>query len=58
MRVAEIRELQGKDTFVVKSTGLYPSVGVESGDVPAVPCCCSGAPGQGVSKVGGWLSDL
>ena len=36
MRVAEIRELQGKDTFVVKNIGLYPVVGVESGDVPAV----------------------
>ena len=36
MRVAEIRELQGKDTFVVKNSGLYPVVGVESGDVPAV----------------------
>jgi len=36
MRVAEIRELQGKDTFVVKATGLYPSVGTESGDVSAV----------------------
>jgi len=36
MRVAEIRELQGKDTFVVKNSGLYPVVGVELGDVPAV----------------------
>ena len=36
MRVAEIRELQGKDTFVVKNSGLYPVVGVESGQVPAV----------------------
>jgi hypothetical protein len=36
MRVAEIRELQGKDTFVVKNGGLYPVVGVESGQVPAV----------------------
>ena len=36
MRVAEIRELQGKDTFAVKNSGLYPVVGVESGDVPAV----------------------
>ena len=36
MRVAEIRELQGKDTFVVKNIGLYPVVGVESGDVPAM----------------------
>ena len=36
MRVAEIRELQGKDTFAVKNSGLYPAVGVESGDVPAV----------------------
>ena len=36
MRVAEIRELQGKDTFVVKNSGLYPSVVAESGDVPAV----------------------
>ena len=36
MRVAEIRELQGKATFVVKNIGLYPVVGVESGDVPAV----------------------
>ena len=36
MRVVEIRELQGKDTFVVKNSGLYPAVGVESGDVPAV----------------------
>ena len=35
MRVAEIRELQGKDTFVVKNSGLYPSVVAESGDVPA-----------------------
>ena len=36
MRVAEIRELQGKDTFAVKNSGLYPAVGVESRDVPAV----------------------
>ena len=36
MRVAEIRELQGKDTFVVKNSGLYPVVGVESGQVSAV----------------------
>ena len=36
MRVAEIRELQGKDTFVVKNSGLYPVVGVESGDIPGV----------------------
>ena len=36
MRVAEIRELQGKDTFVVKSSGLYPVAGVESGQVSAV----------------------
>ena len=36
MRVAEIRELQGKDTFVVKNIGLYPVVGVEPGGVPAV----------------------
>ena len=36
MLVAEIRELQGKDTFVVKNSGLYPVVGVESGQVPAV----------------------
>ena len=36
MRVAEIRELQGKDTFAVKNSGLYPVVGVECGDVPAV----------------------
>ena len=27
---------QERSTFVVKSTGLYPCVGVESGDVPAV----------------------
>ena len=36
MRVAEIRELQRKDTFAVKNSGLYPVVGVESGQVPAV----------------------
>ena len=36
MRVAEIRELQGRDTFAVKNIGLCPAVGVESGDVPAV----------------------
>ena len=36
MRVAEIRELQGRDTFAVKDSGLYPAVGVGSGDVPAV----------------------
>ena len=36
MRVAEIRELQGKDTFAVKKSGLYPVVGVESGQVSAV----------------------
>ena len=33
MRVAEIRELQGRDTFVVKNIGLCPVVGVESGGV-------------------------
>lgn len=38
MRVAEIRELQGRDTFVVKNIGLYPVVGVESGG-----CSCGGA---------------
>ena len=27
---------RGSDTFVVKNSGLYPVVGVESGQVPAV----------------------
>ena len=27
---------QERSTFVVKNSGLYPAVGVESGDVPAV----------------------
>ena len=36
MRVAKIRELPGKDTFVVKNSGLYPVVSVESGQVSAV----------------------
>ena len=29
MRVAEIREIQGKNTFVVKAAGLSPDAGVE-----------------------------
>lgn len=36
MRVAEIRELQGRDTFAVKNSELCPAVGVEPGGVPAV----------------------
>ena len=52
MLVVKIRDLRGKDTFVVKSTGLYPSVGVESRDVPAVGLAgarllTSGRPGHG-----------
>jgi len=49
MRVAEIRELQGKDTFAVKNSGLYPAVGVESRDVSAV-----GLDGGGTQE--GWQS--
>ena len=28
--------VQGRGTLVVNGTGLYPAVGVESGEVPAV----------------------
>lgn len=36
MRATEIRELQGKDTFVMKSSGLYPATGEGLGQVAAV----------------------
>ena len=36
MRIADIRDSQGRGTLVVNGTGLYPQAGVEAGEVPAV----------------------
>ena len=36
MRVADIRDSQGRGTLVVNGTGLYPQAGAEAGEVPAV----------------------